>query len=436
MNHPEARISTLEQASRDWLSAPDVRSEPKWLLQRRQVAREYFLSRGLPSAKNESFRFLPLNTLASKNLMRAPVAADELSFSVNLSNYSASVGFLDGLPVGGGTALPQGLRVERLTNLLATEADALEPYLGRLATPINGFAALGLALFDDAWVIRVSEGVQVELPLEVVVRQQESGYWVIPRLLVILEPRSRLALLERQAAADTAGFGLSTGIFELYIAEGAALTHVRLATHGHEEAELSTAAVEVHAGGHYHSWVGSLGGALTRLDTQVRLMGTGARVDLDGLYVARNRELVDHHTVVVHESENTTAVETYRGIVDDEAQAVFDGLMVVKPGAQRTNAQQTNRNLVLSDTAIVHTKPQLEIEADDVVCNHGATVGRLDAEQLFYLKSRGLSAAVARQVLTTAFAGELIERCPIAPIIPNIKRRATTQLGCSEDAAW
>ena len=294
--------------------------------------------------------------------------------------------------------------------------DDLEPFLGRLATPINGFAALGLALFDDAWVVRVAADITVELPLEILVRQQRGGYWSIPRLLVIMEPRSRLTVIEKQLASQDASFGLTTCVFEFSVADAAQLTHVRLASRRLEEAELSTVAAEVGSGGHYHSWVGNMGGGLTRLDTQVRLVGNDARVNLDGLYIARNRELVDHHTVVVHDCENTSAEESYRGIVDDEAQAVFDGLIVVKPGAQHTNAQQYNRNLVLSDAAVVHTKPQLEIEADDVVCSHGATVGRLDAQQIFYLQSRGIAADLAKQLLTSAFANEIVERCPIPTI--------------------
>jgi len=436
MNLADAQVSMLERTSREWLRTAEQRREPTWLSERRQQARDYFHSHGLPNSKHESFRFLPLNAVASKQLLRAPASADEENFSVNLRNYSASIGLLDGVPVGGAVATQPGLNVNRATQLLATEPQRIEPFLGRVASPINGFAAMGLALFEDAWVVRVGTGIEVQLPLEVVVRQQQGGFWTIPRLLVILEPRSRLTLLERQAAADVDAFGLTTGVFELVIGAGAELTHVRLATHGGEQAELSVAAAEVQAGGRYHSWVGSFGGGLTRLDTQVRLVGAGAGVVLDGLYVVRHRELVDHHTAIFHESVNTTADETYRGIVDDEAQAVFDGVIVVKPGAQQTNAQQYNRNLVLSDTAIVHTKPQLEIEADDVVCNHGATVGRLDTRQLFYLQSRGLSAEYAKHLLTVAFASELIERCPIPQLIPTIQRRVASHLGHKEALEW
>jgi len=436
MNRPDTQISALERSSLDWLKVPMSRGEPSWLADRRIMARDYFRDHGLPKSHDESFRFLPLAAITSRQLLQAPAHMDGADSNARDVEWSASIGFLDGIPTGIVDRLPDGLKIDRLSQLLRVGGDNLEPLLGHLATPTNGFAALGLALFDDAWVIRVIADAVIDLPLEIVARQQPGGYWAVPRLLVIMEPRSRLTIVERQAASEEGSAGLTTGVFEMSVAEGADLTHVRLATRGKEEAELSTAAVEVQSGARYHSWVGSMGGGFTRLDTHVRLKGTDARVSLDGLYVARNRELVDHHTVVVHECESTTAEESYRGIVDDEAQAVFDGLIVVKPGAQHTNAQQYNRNLVLSDSAVVHAKPQLEIEADDVVCSHGATVGRLDAQQLFYLQSRGLSAELAKQILTSAFASELIDRCPVSRLIPNIKQRITSRLGATEGPDW
>ncbi len=436
MNRSDTQVSALERSSFDWLGEPSSRNEPQWLMQRRKLAREYFRANGLPKSQDESFRFLPLTAVTSRQLRRAPAPAKAAYLSENDSEWSASIGFLDGNPIGNVDHLPRGLKIDRLKELLAVSGNSLELLLGHLAFPINGFAAMGLALFDDAWVIRVIADATIELPLEILAWQQPGGYWAIPRLLVIMEPRSRLTIVEKQVASESGSFGLTTGVIEISVAEGAQLTHVRLAARGKQEAELSTAAVEVHSGARYHSWVGSIGGGLTRLDTHVRLMGTDARVSLDGLYVARDREMVDHHTVVVHECESTTAEESYRGIVDGEAHAVFDGLIIVKPGAQHTNAQQYNRNLVLSDTAVVHAKPQLEIEADDVVCSHGATVGRLDAQQFFYLQSRGLSAELAKQILTSAFASELVERCPVPRLIPNIKRKVTSRLGAMEGMDW
>ena len=429
------QTSALDRASREWLSAPFSSSEPAWLLQQRDFAREYFKSRGLPKSSDEAFRFLPLGPLASKAFHRANGSSKPSSIESD-AHCVASIRFVDGKPVGEVGTLPTGLFIERLKTLLPTRGQDVERHLGRLAKPINGFAALGLALFDDAWVVRVQKGVNVELPLEISIEQHEGGVLSLPRLLVILEPGSHLTLVEQQVASSRESLGISAGIFEFVVGEGAELKHVRITMRNENAAELSLAVAEVHADAHYHSWVGSLGGALTRLDTQVKLVGSGARVDLDGLYVARNRECVDHHTVVVHECQNTSATETYRGILDDEAQAIFDGLIVVRPGAQQTNAQQYNRNLILSDSAVVHSKPQLEIEADDVVCNHGATVGRLDPQQLFYLQSRGISAAFAKQLLTAAFANELIDRCPHAALVPMIRSRVASHLGTSEAIDW
>lgn len=436
MKGTDFQTSTLELSSSDWLQTSEFHSEPAWLSKRRCDARAYFLSHGLPKSQDESFRFLPLGSVTSQELRRAPRAENLTRVASSTTECCLSIGFLDGNPMGVVESRVHGLKAERLSHLTERDVDELEPFLGSLVAPSNGFAALSLALFEDAWVVRVMKDVTIELPLEVVVQQQQGGCWSIPRLLVIMEPRSRLTIIERQLPSDTPAFGLSTGIFELSVAEGAKLAYVRLTTRGLEQAELSMAAVRVRSGGHYHSWVASMGGGLTRLDTNVRLLGPEARVDLDGLYVARSRELVDHHTTIVHECDSTTAQESYRGIVDDQAQAVFDGLIVVKPGAQHTNAQQHNRNLILSDTAIVHTKPQLEIEADDVVCSHGATVGRLDAQQMFYLQSRGIAAEFAKQLLTLAFASEIIDRCPISGLVPEVKRRATSRMGATEEINW
>jgi Fe-S cluster assembly protein SufD len=253
----------------------------------------------------------------------------------------------------------------------------------------------------------------IELPLDVVVQQWGGGQWSVPRLLVILEPGSELKLIERHLPSNDGSLELTTGVFEFFLGRSARLQHVRLCSRGQQQAELTTTAVQVAADAHYHCWTATNRGMLTRFDTHVSLVGPGARADLDGLYIASGTDIVDHHTRVIHECENTTVQETYKGIVDDRAQAVFDGQIVVRPGAMGTNAQQFNRNLLMSDQAIVHTKPQLEIDADDVTCSHGATVGKLDEQQLFYLQSRGISGEQAKRILTTAFAAELIDRCPI-----------------------
>lgn len=408
------RQTRLEQAAREWLgNSPGASSEPAWLSNRRSEAREYFLRNGIPSNRQEEFRFLPLASIVSEALVPALESTIEHLVTPPQWACAASIGFLNGHPTGSLNQLPAGLHIHRLSELLRTAPESIEPYFGSLASPIHGFAAIGLSSFKDAWVVKVAAGTSIELPLDVVVQQWGGGQWSVPRLLVILEGGSQLSLIERHLSSDEGAPELTTGVFEFFLGASARLQHVRLCNRGQKEAELTTTAVRVAADAHYHSWTVTNRGMLTRFDTHVNLVGPGARADLDGLYIASGTDIVDHHTRVVHECENTTVQESYKGIVDDRAQAVFDGQIVVRPGAMGTNAQQFNRNLLMSDHAIVHTKPQLEIDADDVVCSHGATVGKLDEQQLFYLQSRGISGEQAKRMLTTAFAAELIDRCPI-----------------------
>jgi Fe-S cluster assembly protein SufD len=424
---PTSRIqSRLEKAARDWLADDVPAAEPEWLARRRSTAREYFQQQGIPTIRQEDFRFFPLSGITSEALHSVSRVQTDMTLERPEWASAACFGFVNGQPIGLTGSLPSGLRIERLSDVLNTAPNALEPYLGNLAVSNNGFAAVGLSLFRDAWVVRVAEGVSIELPLDVVIQQRGGGQWAIPRLLVVMESGSQLKLIERRVSDDSSTVDLTTGVFELFLGERAQLQHVRLCSRGGKAAEMTATAVRVAANGHYHAWTATNKGMLTRFDTHVRLAGVGARADLDGLYVASGSDIVDHHTRVVHASENTTVEESYKGIIDDQAQAVFDGQIVVQPGAMGTNAQQYNRNLLMSDHAVVHTKPQLEIDADDVACSHGATVGKLDEQQLFYLQSRGISGEQAKRMLTTAFAAEVLDRCPVKQVAQFLTGFMTT----------
>jgi Fe-S cluster assembly protein SufD len=424
---PANRVQTpLERAARDWFATDVTAAEPEWLARRRRTAREYFNQQGIPTIRQEAFRFFPLTDITAESLQAVSRTQVDLTLDRPEWASAASIGFVNGQPTGSVGSLPLGLRVERLSEVLSREPNALEPYLGNLAIPNNGFAAVGLSLFRDGWVVRVAEGASIELPVDVVVQQRGGGQWAIPRLLLVMASGSQLQLIERRVSDDSSHVDLTTGVFELFLGDRAQLQHVRLCSRGGKDAELTATAVRVAANGQYHAWTATNKGMLTRFDTYVHLAGEGARANLDGLYVASGHDIVDHHTRVVHASENTTVDESYKGIVDDHAQAVFDGQIVVQPGAMGTNAQQYNRNLLMSDHAVVHTKPQLEIDADDVACSHGATVGKLDEQQLFYLQSRGISGEQAKRMLTTAFAAEVLDRCPVKQVAQFLTGFMTT----------
>lgn len=412
----------LEQSVMASLDASKFTGEPAWLAQRRAVALQQLQLRGLPNSGDEEFRFLPLAAIAGERLqLSGPAPAGYVPIAASPVT-AASLALIDGIPLGEVPPLPLGLQIQRLQDILRLEPDLLEPYLGAVAAPSNVFAAVGLAAFRDAWVVRVAANCRVELPVEIVLHQVTGGCWAVPRVLVILEAGSYLKLIERREAGTHRVASLSTGVFEFSLGTSAILEHVRLCSNGATEAELALTEVRVSAGAQYKSWTATSQGLLTRFDTHVRLEGPGAEAVLDGLYLARGSEIVDHHTKVTHECENTRVSELYKGIVDDQAQAIFDGQIVVKSGANGTDAQQYNRNLLMSDRAVVHTKPQLEIDADDVTCSHGATVGKLDEQQLFYLQSRGISGSQAKGMLTTAFAAELVDRCPIKQAVAHVER--------------
>jgi Fe-S cluster assembly protein SufD len=207
---------------------------------------------------------------------------------------------------------------------------------------------------------------------------------------------------------------MQNAVTELCLEQGAAVDHMRIVQGTAESRLVGELAVRQARSSRYTSRVFTLGGALSRLDLAVWLDEEGAECSLDGLYMARGEEQVDHHTRVEHVKPNTTSIERYKGIVAERGSAVFDGIIHVERGAMKASAHQENRNVLLSDEAIVNTKPHLEIDADDVSCTHGATVGKLDESALFYLRARGLDEDAAQAVLLFAFVREILDRVPIS----------------------
>jgi Fe-S cluster assembly protein SufD len=217
---------------------------------------------------------------------------------------------------------------------------------------------------------------------------------------------AELTLIETYSGTESGQ--LSNAVVEVDLGRNAKMSHVRV----HENAGLQVGRVDVRqaADSRYRSTVITLGGALLRFDVRCLLQGKGAQCQLDGAYLLEGDDHVDHHTLVEHQAPHCQSTQTYRGIVSGKGTAVFDGVVVVHRDAQKTEAHQENRNLLLSDTATVHTKPHLEIDADDVICSHGATVGALDESQLFYLRARGVPKDLARAMLTYAFLESVVDR--------------------------
>lgn len=382
----------MTEANRQTLlaSVPDSFGKgPDWLRTLRTRAAETLRQQGLPTKRTEAWRFTPVRSLVDSEFARS----DEESPSLI-------------------SAVPSGVTVRGLAEVLQSQPELLQGRLDFGGAPTH-FAALNTAMFRDGLWIDVPAGTIVEAPIEIShagASSSESGV-AYPRVLVTAGEGAELTLIETYAGGSAGQ--LSNSVVEAELGRNAKMSHVRV----HESAGLQIGRVDVRqdAGSVYRSMVVTLGGSLLRFDVRCLLQGKGAECQLDGAYLTDGDDHVDHHTLVEHEAPECRSGQTYRGIVSGKSTAVFDGIVIVHRDAQKTEAHQENRNLLLSDTATIHTKPHLEIDADDVICSHGATVGALDQDQLFYLRARGVPEDFALAMLTYAFVESIVDRVSHEP---------------------
>jgi len=378
---------------------------PQWLRSVRKSAAEVLRERGLPDKKTEEWRFTSVRPLVATEFARADAEAPKLV-----------------------SPAPKGVTVRSLRQVLEQEPARLE---GRLALgESEHFAALNTALFTEGLWIHVAAGVVVEEPLQLIhepPKTTEPGV-SYPRVLVTVESGSEATLIETYPGENPGQ--LTNSVVEVELGRNAKLNHVRI----HENPGLQVGRVEARqeADSSYRSVVLTLGGALLRFDVRALLQGQGAECRLDGAYLVDGNDHVDHHTVVEHQAPRCQSDQTYRGIASGRGTAVFDGVVFVHRGAQKTEAHQENRNLLLSDTATVHTKPHLEIDTDDVICSHGATVGSLDESQLFYLRTRGIPEELARAMLTYAFIEEVVDRVSHEPTRDRLREAVLARIPAGE----
>lgn len=326
------------------------------------------------------------------------------------------------------TNLPAGVRFMNLA--CATE---MAKDLGSLSGS-DFFADLNLARFQDGALVVVPKGVQVEAPLHVVfVNHQEGAVptFALPRLLVVVERGASAVLVEEHLGTGTY---LASAVAEVIVREDGRLIHERIQRESDLAFHFSHVAARVERGANYACRTISFGGRLSRSTPHVVMAAEGAELSLDGLALLGGSQLSDTHSFVDHTVPHCTTRQSHKVIADDASRAVFNGRIFVRPGAQGTDAQQQCRGLLLSPKARIDTKPELEIFADDVKCAHGAAIGQLDPEGLFYLQSRGMDPALARNVLTYAFAADLLARIPVTSLRRQLRQTvlARTQSGTLE----
>lgn len=403
---------TQDSGRERWLRAFEARERARGeagaqgLARLRREAIDAFAERGFPTRRDEAWRQTDVSALAAE-----PFAPGETRGRVS--------------------ATPPGVRVVPLTEALARDPGLLETGLGRLAdAKRNAFAALNTAFFEPGWLIEVAPGTRAEAPLELHLEAARTAEPCAshPRILLVAREGSAVTLVERYTGEGGEGPMLCNAVTELVLERDAHVAHVRLQEEAPEAWHVGTLAAHQERGSHLDSFAITLGGRLSRLDIETRLAAEDAECRLNGLYLAAGSAHTDHHTTIDHAMPHTRSEETYKGILAGRARAVFAGRIHVRPHAQKIAAEQSNRNLLLSDDASVHTEPQLEIHADDVRCSHGAAIGRLDEDALFYLRSRGIETPDARALLTFAFASEILERLPETALRTALEERIVAWL--------
>ena len=412
---------------------------PDWLEPIRRAAMDRFAATGYPTTKDEEWRFTPVTSIAQRSwtpaMPSATVSRDDLDpFIFGHAEWTTLV-FVNGVyrPLLSSLGeMERGLRVGNLAHALRSERAALQAHLGRYASiESSPFTALGTAFLRDGGFVHVPANTVVSQPIHLVfvATPESAGSVIHPRNLILVESGSKAAVIESYVTlAEGIGYWTNT-VSEVVAGPNTWLEHTRIQRESERAYHIGATHVHQHRDSHYRSFSMAMGAALARHNLQVRLDGENVETLLYGLYLTRGEQVVDNHTAIFHDHPNCRSWEVYKGVMDGRSRAVFNGKVFVKPEAQKTDAKQTNRNLLLSDSAKVDTKPQLEIFADDVKCTHGATVGRLDDLALFYARSRGVPEPEAQRLLTYAFAAEVVEEVALEPVRHELERLVRERLG-------
>ena len=424
-------VESLLSRSRELPQTPHA-----WLNARRGAALERANALSVPTPRDEEWRFTDLAPLTRLQLTAPsakPLVAANVLDSYFVPEAGARLVFVDGVysEALSDTGRESGaVTVAPLARALKNGA-ALEPHLAKLASfEHNVFTALNTAHLREAAVVLIGRNAACEKPVHILHLASEARTVTYPRCLVVAESGCECTVIEEyQALSGDAYF--TNAVTEIAVAPNARLHHVKLQHEGERAFHIAACAVDVANDASYTSQAITVGARLSRYELNVRLGGEGAFAQIDGLALIDKRQLADTHSTLDHALPNGRSVQLHKTIVGGGAHAVFNGKILVREGAQLTDSAQQSRNLLLSDKATVDTKPQLEIYADDVKCAHGATVGQLDADQLFYLRSRGLPERAARNLLTYAFGASVIERIPVASVVQRLERLVMAQTGAA-----
>ncbi len=406
---------------------PAGRGASDWLAASRRSALERFTETGFPTTREEAWRFTNVAPIGRVPFSPAPAVEgarqtwlpwlDEVLFQTLRADAAAAwIVFLDGHYDASLSRIDvdSPARLSSLARAIIEDRDGVAPYL-EAKTVQSPFTNLNTAFLQDGAFLSLPRGSICERPIHIVyVATGAPDRVVSPRTLIHAAEGSQASIVESYVGRQARYF--TNAVTQIDLEEGAVLEHCKLQREAAEAFHVAATDVVMKRGSAFTSHSIALGGGLTRNDVSVLLDGEGADCTLNGLYVVSGEQHVDHHTLVDHARPHGTSRQLYKGVLDGRSRGVFDGLVVVRQGAQKTDSRQENRNLILSESALVDTKPTLRINADDVKCSHAATTGQLDEASTFYLRSRAIDPETARRIMIHAFVRDVLRRVRVGAI--------------------
>lgn len=420
----------------------DSNVKTDWFSQQRQSALKLFQETGFPITRQENWKYTDTRAIAKKTF--SSLKSDPVSISTDEINNvrfkdldSYELVFVNGVyseEHSNINDLPEGVIIEDMAAALAKDNDLLVKHLAQYAdSNISPFTALNTAFIQHGTYINVPKNTVLEKPITVFYLAKNNGqangesFASHPRNLIVMGEHAEAILIENYIGLDDANY-FTNAVTEVSLSASAILKHYKIQQESLNAYHIGNLNVMQEKDSRLQSNSVSLGGSLVRNDIHGQLAAEGAEIIMDGLYMTNGKQHVDNHTRVDHLKPNTYSSENYRGVLNGRSRAVFNGKVVVHPQAQKIEAYQNNANLLLSDDAEIDTKPELEIYADDVKCSHGATVGQLDENMLFYLRSRAIDEETARSLLTYAFADEVLSNISLAPVRNQLEYLIVGQL--------
>jgi Fe-S cluster assembly protein SufD len=410
-----------------------------WLDSIRASAAKKFAENGLPTVRDEEWRYTDIRKLKRKTFSLLNAVPDVQDILAQVPDYDLNrVVLVNGFFVAASSRLklPSGIQVRSLADVLENNADSIENLIGStLPQDTHSFTDLNTAHCLDGVVVEVAANTKLDTPLEIIhisTADANSSSDTTPvshqRNLIIANKSAEIDIIERFVCADENASYLTNSVTEIIAHDNAKVQHYKVQQESANAFHIGSVFASQGRDANVTNHNMAIGGALVRNDIQLQLLGSGAQGGMNGLVVGHGKQHVHNHTEVDHRVPHCTSDEYYKTVLDDASRCVFRGRIIVAQDAQKTDAEQQNNNLLLSSEAEADSKPQLEIYADDVQCSHGATVGQLDKKSLFYLQSRGINQADAQRLLTFAFVNEVLERITFQPLQAELSQRFLGEL--------